>query len=238
MTDQELQRHIYSTYNSLRWGMIILAALTPVVVVLWGFCFNVKWQNSISAYYFANAADGDVVHPSYPVRVLFGGILFAVGAFLYLYKGFSRREDIALNVAGAAAVCVAMFPMCGQPDYIPFSRYVHFGSAVVLFACIGYTAIFCYKETLPLVADPSRRAWFRRTYVTIGWFMWVFPITGIVLAHLIDEVSQQVYWIEAAGIWAFAAYWFTKNRELTETEAEKKGLAGTFSKHRPETDPK
>jgi hypothetical protein len=107
MSDRELQERIVSTYNSQRFGMAAIAVATPIVVVVWGLVFHVGWQNSISAYYFAPQGD-TLAYSAYPVRVLFGGLLFALGSFLYLYKGFSWREDIALTSAGAFAVLVAM----------------------------------------------------------------------------------------------------------------------------------
>jgi hypothetical protein len=120
MGNEALQKHILSTYNSLRFGMFVIAAATPIVVVFWGKIFGVDWQNSIGAYYFAPIGN-NLEYSVYPGRVLFIGILFALGSFLYLYKGFSRREDVALNLAGAFALGVAVCPMYAQAGYIAFS---------------------------------------------------------------------------------------------------------------------
>lgn len=228
MNNKELQQHILSTYNSLRLGMGIIAAATPIVIVLWALIFGVGWQDSISAYYFAPLGD-KLEYSIYPGRVLFVGVLFALGSFLYLYKGFSWGENVALNLAGAFAVGVAMCPMYAQVGYIPYSNILHFTFAVLLFVCMAYTAIFCCDDTLQWVADPKRRAWFRRTYYVIGWFMALFPLTGFVLAYFFDAVQRHIFWIEAAGIWAFAAYWFTKSIELKESEAELRAIAATLA---------
>ena len=71
---------------------------------------------------------------------------------------------------------------------------------------------------------PSARC--GRPYHVIGWFMGLFPLVGLILAIFFDAVQKHVFWIEAAGIWAFAAYWFTKSRELKESEAEMKAVTG------------
>lgn len=225
MNNKELQQHILSTYNSLRLGMGIIAAATPVVIVVWAMVFGVAWQDSLSAYYFAPFGD-KLEYSIYPGRVLFVGVLSALGSFLYLYKGFSFGENVALNLAGAFAVGVAMCPMYAQVGYIPHSNILHFTFAVLLFICMAYTAIFCCNDTLQWVRDPQRRAWFRRTYYAIGWFMGLFPLVGFALAYFFDAVQRHVFWIEAAGIWAFAAYWFVKTIELKESEAEVRALAG------------
>jgi hypothetical protein len=229
--NEELQLHILSTYNSLRIGMFAVAAAAPIVIVLWGLLFHVDWQNSISAYYFAPNAN-KWEYSVYPGRVLFVGILFALGSFLYLYKGFSKREDIALNLAGLCALGVALFPMYQELHYIPFSNRLHFTFAILLFICMAYTAIFCHEETLQWVADENRRMRYKVTYHVIGWFMGLFPLIGLGLA-LIFGLEKHVFWIEAAGIWAFAAYWYTKSRELKESEAEVKAVRGTLPRTPP-----
>lgn len=218
---QTLQGRILLTYNSLRFGMFVITTTMPIVVVLWGYIFGVPWQNSVSEYYFALPTGGSV-QPTYPCRVPFVGILFALGSFLYLYKGFSSRENIALNLAGLCALGVALCPMRVEPGYIPSSNILHFTFAVLMFICMAYTAIFCHNETLRWVRDADRRLRFKTAYYIIGWFMGLFPLTGIILAKSVDAVGQQVFWIEAAGTWAFAAYWFTKSLELKESEVELK----------------
>jgi len=58
-------------------------------------------QNSISAFYGAY---------NYAMRDWFVGILWAVGSFLVLYRGFSVAEDWALNIAGLSAILLAINP--------------------------------------------------------------------------------------------------------------------------------
>lgn len=232
MDNQTLRERMRSTYNSLRFGMFAIAAATPVVIVLWGYIFGVSWQNSISAYYFAPAAH-EWVYSVYPGRVPFVGILFALGSFLYLYKGFSKREDVALNLAGLFALGVALCPMYAEADYIPFSNVLHFTFAVLLFICMAYTAIFCHEETLRWVANKNRRVRYKVAYHVIGWFMGLFPLVGLALAVFFGAVQRHVFWIEAAGIWAFAAYWFTKSRELKESQVEMKAATGTLTQPPP-----
>jgi hypothetical protein len=224
MADPELEKRVFSTYNSLRIGMIAIAAATPFAIVLWGWKFGIASQDSISAYYFAPAADSSVFS-IYPCRGLFTGILFAIGSFLYLYKGFSRLEDRALNCAGVCAVGVALCPMYAQPGYIPHSNYFHFTFAVLMFVCMAITAIFCHEQTVRWIDDKDRRRRYKNAYHVIGVFMVLFPVTGFALAHWLRESPAIVYWIEATGIWSFSAYWYVKSRELEGTESEAKALA-------------
>ncbi len=82
---KELLPHILSTYFILRIGMGIIAIAFPISLWFVGLLRGVELQTSMSAYYHTSMQD------------VFVGILFALGTFLYLYKGFSKGENIALN---------------------------------------------------------------------------------------------------------------------------------------------
>jgi hypothetical protein len=98
----ELQAHMVATYFFLRAGMAIMAFALPLLLWCGAAARGVPLQASMSAYY--HASNG-------LMRDEFAGVLVAIGAFLYLYEGFSRAENRALNLAGIFAVGVAMIPM-------------------------------------------------------------------------------------------------------------------------------
>src|SRR5688500_3060530 len=77
MASPDLDRHISLTYRNLRVGMGVLAVAFPLLLWWIGLVCSVELQRSISAYYHTSMRD------------VFVGVLFAVGAYLYLYKGFS-----------------------------------------------------------------------------------------------------------------------------------------------------
>ena len=85
MTAEDLRRNMMSTYFTLRLGIVIMSAALPLV--LYGYSLITHGglrEASMSAFY---DADGGVM------RNWFVGILWAVGAFLILYQGFSPLED-------------------------------------------------------------------------------------------------------------------------------------------------
>lgn len=236
----KLREHIFSTYITLRYGIVLIGALLPAVVYLVGVFNNVPLQNSISAYYWASEdqkeevgvkndlASSDQAKRAAPSRDWLVGSLFAVAAFLYLYKGFSPAENVALNLAAIFAVGVAVFPMewkCGEAC----GRYsVHGFCAVAMFACLVYVVWFRAADTLPLIPENATpgRARYRRTYAIIGVVMLASPLTAFVLNSLIGTHSTYVFFIEAAGIWAFALYWWVKSSELKRSAATVKALQG------------
>jgi hypothetical protein len=114
MTPAELQEHIYKTYFWLRGGLCLLAFVFPFL--LWGIgSWNeIPLQNSISDYYFAFAPPNSELR-AFPGRVVFVGVLFALGFFLILCRGFSSTENWTLNIAGLSALIVGYFQRKRRP---------------------------------------------------------------------------------------------------------------------------
>lgn len=216
---EKLQEHIFSTYLTLRYGIVLIGALLPLLVYVVGRVHSIPLQDSISAYYWASA--GNVA----PSRDWFVGCLFAIAAFLYLYKGFSAAENIALNLAAILGVGVAVFPMEWQCGTACGKYSVHGFCAVAMFACLVYVVWFRSGDTLTLIPEEAR-ARYRRTYKIVGAVMLVSPLTAFVLNSVVGTRTSYVFFIEAAGIWAFSLYWGIKSAELKRSAATAKALQG------------
>jgi hypothetical protein len=237
--ENQLREHIFSTYLTLRYGIALVGALLPLVVYVVGAFHDIQLQKSISAYYWASSADQDEevsekdvplvyhkVEQNPPSRTWFVGGLFAIAAFLYLYKGFSVAENIALNLAAILAAGVAVFPMewrCGTAC----GKYsIHGFCAVVMFVLLFYVVWFRAADTLTLIHDDASQARYRRMYKIIGLAMLASPVTAFVLISVLDRRSSYTFFIEAAGIWAFSLYWWVKSSELKRTAGTIKALQG------------
>lgn len=143
---------------------------------------------------------------------------------MYLYKGFTACENIALNLAAVFAMGVAYFPMewgCGD-DCRKVSA--HGVCAVMMFVCLFYVTWFRAQDTLGLIGDQARQDAYRRTYHLAALVMLVSPLTAVVLQTVFVAPGAYVYFVELAGIWAFAFYWLVKSKEMRESQAEKKAL--------------
>ena len=216
MKASELQDHMAGTYFSLRWGMVVIAFAFPIVVTLGGFfLFKSGLLASLSAYYYTG------------VRDVFVGLLVAIGVCLYLYKGFSMSENVALNLAGVFVVAVAMFPTQSNCDKSCDLFTTHTVAAVLFFLCIAYVAIFKGPETLSLLEDEQLRKKYRRTYKTLGTVMIVSPAVALIASLILEASTGKKFVIvfaEWLAVWIFAAYWFFKSRELASTAAETRAL--------------
>ena len=65
---------------------------------------------------------------------------------------------------------------------------------------------------------------------TLAMIMLASPAAAYVLNVLTPQYKAFVFYVEAGGIFAFAAYWLTKSRELSLTQAEEKAVRGEVDK--------
>ena len=221
MNKETLKKHIYATYATLRHSLAAMAVFFPMLLYLGGRFHQVLPQNSMSAYYFASAPG---LNDS-PMRVWFVGLLFAIGACLIVYKGFSHLEDWLLNVAGISATCVALFPMPWECEPNCPQITIHGASASILFLCIATVSIFCAKDTIKLLKDKKREGAYLRKYRLIGALMAATPLVAFLFATWLGDLKKYVFAVEAVGIWTFSYYWWTKSRELAQTDAELAALS-------------
>ena len=221
MTPDRLQRHINRTYVRLRIGTAITAFLFPLILWHGGrYVADVPLQSAMSYYYHTNMRD------------VFVGILFAIGSFLYLYKGFGHRENFALTVAGLLALAVALFPkgpydpnvartdVFSQTPLAPHSHDIHNTCAILFFVAIAYVCIFRAKDSLYLIAKPTGEAFYRRVYVVIGWLMILVPVVAAALASFRQQLfgedgSAVIFFVQTGAVWVFSAYWLVKTREFS-----------------------
>jgi hypothetical protein len=154
-----------------------------------------------------------------------------------LYKGFSTKENCALNLAGtfvvAAALLPAAVPVLIQQDLAncecashPFTAPIAHGTcALLFFGCIAYVCIFRASDTLHLINDERRRRYYQVIYKTLGGLMIILPATAAVLLYFLqfdlDPGKRTIiFGVEAVAVWTFAAYWAVKSREMSETNAD------------------
>lgn len=211
---ENIDQHVLKTYFTLRIGIAVISLAFPVILALGGYFYaGLELQASMSAYYHAlNDGKG--------MRDWFVGILFAVGVFMYLYRGYSVRENLLLNAAGVLALCIALFPtewQCGD-HCRPVS--MHGTSAIGFFACIAFVCVKCSEDTLHLLSDAALQQRFRQLYRLEAFLMLGSPLIAFILNLLLKQPGSLVFYVEAVGIAAFSAYWLTKSRELTLSQAD------------------
>lgn len=214
--EKALLASISASYFWLRVGLAGLALAFPIL--LWFFAGG-DLLGSISAYYHEPAGRGGALGRE--PRDVFVGVLCAIGAFLYLYKGYRWQENMALNIAGVAAAAIALFPtdLDGRDAFS-----VHGAAAITYFLAIAYVCLFRARDTLDFVLDGVRRRWFKRAYALLGVAMVLLPL-AVLLIHNVRSLEAQaggmVFWIEVAAIYVFAGFWVLKSLEIRLIERQR-----------------
>ena len=213
----EFKKHILDTYSSTRIGLGILGILYPLILWFIGLLLGIELQGSISAYYHTD------------MRNVFVGILFIVGASLYLYKGYSSTEDYVLDCAGLCAVGIAIFPTSCPTDSVCdtfTATWLHGISALIFFFLIAYICIFKSSDTLEndlindLIKEKLNTEHYKEIYKWLGIGMIVFPLAAAVLLNLKNETESLIFWVELLGIWVFSIYWIVKTVEINTSQLE------------------
>jgi len=197
-TAQAIKSHLL-----LSFGMGVVALLLPVLLVIAG---HYEGHYSISFFYHVNDAS----------RNILVGSLCATGVFLFLFQGLSNWENRILNLAGVAAISVAMNPTGkhqGGGDAFPS---LHVASAVLFFVCLAIVAVVFAKGRLDYIIYPPKRRRFKLAYNVAGFLMIAMP-AAVAVVHFLAPSSEGnehwIFWIECFGIWAFSYFWFVKTWE-------------------------
>ncbi|HEX8387488.1 MAG TPA: hypothetical protein VF636_00600 [Sphingomonas sp.] len=207
--DNGVLANIAASYFMLRRGMAALAFALPAILWVGG-----GLEGSLSAYYHADGGR---------MRDVFVGALWAIGAFLFLYRGYSTAEDRALDGAGLLAVVTALAPMDWPRHSVDtVTGAVHYAAAIGFFLLIAYVCLFRSGDTLELMRDEARAARFRATYRCLGALMVLLPAAVWAVHRLLPRPDEPValFFVESAGVWVFAAFWMVKSREIAVLERQ------------------
>ena len=210
MKPDDLQKHISSTYFGLRLGIVLFSFALPLVLYFGGLRRGFELAPSISDYYFWGGG---------LMRDWFVANVFAVAGFLYLYKGYSRLENVLLNVGAVLLAVVALVPCsCNDPGR---NGSLHGAAAVGFFLLMAFVVIKCANDTLPLLdKQPEQRDAFTRRYRLIAVFLIASPAAAVVISIWLRQFASYTFFVESFAIYVFATYWAVKSRELSLTQAE------------------
>jgi hypothetical protein len=221
-----IDQAIVENYRKLRTRIGIIALAFPVLLIAVGAYWGLSIQPTLSDYYYATEPVDKRID-AFPVRLWFCGILFVIGIFLYKYQAFSENENRWLSLAGLFALGVAVFPTSrdGKGDYDWVLAWIglpqlslHGIFAVLAFVCIAIVIIWYSDSSLSELktAKPAVYKRFKTAYFLIGAYMILSIGLSIFLHYAYGKKGSYILLAEWSGIWAFAAYWFVKNWELTE----------------------
>jgi hypothetical protein len=206
------------TARRLRRGIGFVGILLPIAITVGNAIIDGKLSllGSLSGAYYTGMRD------------VWVGSIVAIGIFLIAYR-HAPIDDALSNIAGVAALAVALFPAKQINHDMPQSEkiigIVHLASATLLFLIM---AIFCFfvftrpdirmsKSDLP----QSKRAR-NGLYVLSGWVLILALAAGaagsLFLPHDIAVTIQPMFWGEAFAVWAFGFAWLVKGDAIVRDD--------------------
>lgn len=205
------------SFQTLRKAVGWLGILLPLAMVAgnWLAAGCVCLQDSISHYYYTITGD------------LLVGVLCAVALFLFCYKGYDGKDRLWTMLAGAFALCVALFPThnnsadnCAIID-LPakeWTRVVHYASAAAFFLILAGISLFLFTKSRGTITKEKR---VRNT---------IYRVSGIVILICISLIGwyglsrgdspwsqhKPVFWLESIALLAFGVSWLVKGEFILE----------------------
>jgi len=204
------------SYFTLRKTLGLLGILLPFVLAFGNWIiFGNGLEDSISGYYHTGMGD------------VFVGILFAMGLFLFSYKGYTRWDDFAGDLACLFAIGVALFPTTPENSPSDLARIfgkIHFAFAALLFLTFAYFALFLFTKTHP-DRPPTRRKRQRNVVYRGCGAAIVLSIALIIIVSLLPseiaspiKLYKPVFLLEAIAVVAFGISWLFKGEALLRDE--------------------
>jgi hypothetical protein len=207
------------SYTLLRRLIGCLAFSLPILLafggILYGGCTFI--ESSISDYYHTE------------MRNLFVGTLSAIALFMFTYRGYDKRDNVAGNLACIFALGVAFFPtsvdtvsQCATNciSYDKWISTVHLTSAFLLFSVLIYFSLVLFPLSKDDKGHLSKQKKQRNTIYHISGYIMIACIIEIVLyfAFFDDNPDLQkldlVFWLETIALWAFGTAWLTKGQVI------------------------
>jgi hypothetical protein len=166
-------------------------------------------------------------------RDVFVGSLFAIAAFLAAYNGMSRRELMLSKVAAVAALLVAVFP-CGCGIHVEAVRYVHAGSAAIMFVVL---VLFCFTFRGRALAKGHPQANMRAVAYTLCGGAIALSIAVIALDYALGGkissfVPRLTFYGENVALVAFGIAWLSASRVLPLISSEEERFSPFTSRER------
>ncbi len=205
LTDKDSTGMIHS-YLGLRRVIGWIGLLLPFILMAGGyFIFDGKpTMYSLSMYYFTGMRD------------VFVGSLFAIGLFLFFYRGYDKWDDWIGNIAGFCAICTAIFPTTRTgTGPLDLPGKIHFAVATIFFLLLAVFSLFLFTRKQ---GKPTRGKIIRNTiYIICGSIMLacLFGMGIFFLVHKKNPLeSRFIFWSEVLGLVSFGISWLTKGGTL------------------------
>lgn len=219
---QKDKNELVTSYLEVRKFIGLIGISLPVFLILFSLIADRSGpKQSISAYFYSGG------------REILVGSLFAIGVFLFSYKGFDKdlrkpTDKVVSRLAAIGAVGIAFSPMdwaksgspvepvctwlqCSLPGNI--TNYLHGVFAVMFF---GSLATFCLInfQRCEEGTTPDEDKQFRNFLFRILGYVIVVCTVAFIAGSFIPSSGAFVFWAETIAIIAFGLSWIIKGKAV------------------------
>jgi hypothetical protein len=205
---EENQSHLVISYLELRRTIGLLGIGLPFILVggAWIF-FSIGLQISLSAYYQT------------PMRDISVGLMFFLSGFLWSYRGYDRRDEIAGKLAAVFGWLSVIFPLTKSPSLLSGTALLHNIFAGLFFLTLIYFAGFLFTKSQPGEPPTQQKLRRNRIYRICAVVMGVSLAVGLTLYHIPAFASlHPLLWGEILANEAFGIAWFVKGEGILKDE--------------------
>ena len=215
-----------TSYLTLRKAVGFLGISLPFILWLGALIVfkTGRIEESLSCYYHTGMGD------------VFVGTLFVIGAFLFSYKGYDKKDDGAGDLACFFAIGVALFPTsvaCLQDPHVVPSMiekivgFAHVIFAFLFFLTLAYFALCQFTKSDPNKTPTARKKTRNRIYRACGYAILIsialivlYRLMGLLKINQAISVYDPVFWLETVALMAFGISWSIKGEAILRDLAE------------------
>ncbi len=205
---EEYKSDFVISYLELRRTVGLLGMGLPFILAggAWVF-FSIGLQISLSAYYQT------------PMRDVSVGLMFFLSGFLWSYKGYDRRDEIAAKLASVFGWLSVIFPLPRGPAQTELPGSLHNILAAAFFLTLIYFSAFLFTKShagQPLTPQKLRR---NRIYRVCAIVMGASLALGLTLHYSPGFTPlRPLFWGETLASEAFGIAWFVKGEGILKDE--------------------
>jgi hypothetical protein len=200
-------RNAVLSYTSLRRSVGAIGVALPLVLAIGAaVLFGVDLLSSVSAYYYTG------------MRGVLVGSLCAIGVFLLSYR-FGKADDLLGDVAGIAAIGLALFPTApegGGTGWVRVVGVVHLVFAAVFFVALAIFSLFLFTRTDGHVTPRKlvRNVVYRVSGCVIVACLVLAVFTDLAVSDAVKAEYRPLFWLETVAVLACGVSWLVKGEAL------------------------
>ena len=205
---EEYKSDFVISYLELRRTIGILGMSLPFILAggAWVF-FSIGLQISLSAYYQT------------PMRDISVGLMFVLSGFLWSYRGYDRRDEIAGKLASVFGWLSVIFPLPKSPAQMDSIGVLHNILAAAFFMTLLYFSGFLFTKSHSSQPPTPQKLRRNRIYRVCAVMMGVSLAVGLTLHYLPAFAPfRPLLWGETLASEAFGIAWFVKGEGILKDE--------------------